>query len=171
MKKHPREKRIRLIAATILLVTVATLSVASAVAFQFYLRTVAENILDSWLKTEAVAIQEGNLLSALSNNRRVVLSSQLVRSVALIDDKSKSYGPEVLAEFGLPSENISRIEIVETGKIDVTDVGLFHVTASYRFPESDNMVVRFDLQPVVLFWTYLGLNSILVSVHPELKTA
>jgi signal transduction histidine kinase/ActR/RegA family two-component response regulator len=150
--------------AAFLIVTAAVFSVALAIALQFYLRAVAREMLDSWLQSQAVAIQEGNLLSSLSNSRRVVLSSQFVRSVGLLDDQLGSSSVESLAHFGVDEGSVVSRGPASAGVIEIADRGVFHVEASYRFAETKNLFVRFVLKPQIFVWSYIGLNVVLLSM-------
>lgn len=57
------------------LFTIAVLTLTTDLFFIFdsYLNSVGKEIAGSWLQSEAVTIQEGNLLSSISKNQRVLL--------------------------------------------------------------------------------------------------
>ena len=110
--------------------------------FDSYLDSVGNEIAGSWLQSEAVAIQEGNLLSSISKNQRVLLSSQFVKGVKLID--TSVAGRSTLIEFGesfFPHFQGN----LQTGRIlSVTD-GFLSRQVLYRIPERPDLILSFKI--------------------------
>jgi len=142
----------------LLIGSMISLVIILGLCFQMYVKSISEDLLLGWLQTEAVSIQEGNLLASLSRNRRMVLSSQLVSSVALVSETSNSEHRDVLAEFG-PSVELSKLRLPSrVGEISTTSASMFRVIASYRFPEDPTLSIYFDVYPKFLVWIFAALN-------------
>jgi hypothetical protein len=91
--------------------------------------------MNSWLQSEAVEIQEGNLLTAVAKNHRVLLSSRFITGVSLVEDPGGSRAPHTLADFGAaPTFADAESLVIAPGKIASERVGLFRYVGSYRFP-------------------------------------
>lgn len=108
--------------------------------FDTYLESVGEEIAGSWLQSEAVAIQEGNLLSSISKNQRVLLSSQFVKGVQLIDSSAPSRG--ALIEFGEPFQPQKHTEL-KAGTVQSFSDGFLSRQVFYRVPERPDLVLSF----------------------------
>ena len=133
-------------------------------AIQIYVRTTGAEIFDSWLQSEAISIQEGNLLSAVSKQSRILLSSNFVTSIKLVETSGGDEGRPLLA-FGPAFSDNALPEA--TGAVAVTARGLFHSQMSYRFPENRTMVLILDVRPKVAIWafvTVLAIMSLLVTL-------
>jgi len=140
----------------------ALLAIAAVVggSIEFYIRTTGMEIFDSWQKSESISIQEGNLLSAVAKQSRILLSSNFVTSIRLIQDSGSSQ--ETLLEFG-PKVN-SDIRAGEIGQPQLRTKGIFHEQIFYRFPENQLMVLVLDLQPSVAWWAFLIVLAVMSTV-------
>ena len=149
------------LAAVAALIALAAL-VAGAI--EIYVRTIGAEIFDSWLQSEAISIQEGNLLSAVSKQSRILLSSNFVTSIKLVETSGAEEGRPLLA-FG-PAFSDNALPMA-TGGVEVTARGLFHSQLAYRFPENRMMVLILDVRPKVALWafvTVLAIMSLLVTM-------
>lgn len=121
--------------------------------FDFYLSSVGEEIVGSWLQSETVAIQEGNLLTTITKNQRVLMSSQFVKGVVLLDTSTTP--PQRLIEFG---SSISTFESqdIEPGKIKVTDSGFLDKKTFYRISHRPELLLIFDIHSSFLVKAFAG---------------
>ncbi len=130
-------------AVTLFSVAVTAAIIGVFLIFDFYLTSVSRELMGSWLQSEAVAIQEGNLLTSITKNQRVLLSSQFVKGVALFDTTVTP--PMRLIEVG------QRIEPVNSAldgseKIQVVGAGFFNKQSIYRIPNKPDLLLVFDVE-------------------------
>lgn len=130
-------------AVTLFSVTVAAAIIGVYFIFDFYLNSVSRELMGSWLQSEAVAIQEGNLLTSITKNQRVLLSSQFVKSVALFDTSVTP--PMRLIEVG---QRIEPVSITSDGseKIQVVGAGFFNKQSIYKIPNRPDLLLIFDVE-------------------------
>lgn len=121
--------------------------------FDFYLSSVGEEIVGSWLQSETVAIQEGNLLTTITKNQRVLMSSQFVKGVVLIDTSTTP--PQRLIEFGSPIPSFEAQEI-ESGKVKVVDSGFLDKKTVYRINHRPELLLIFDIHSSFLVKAFIG---------------
>lgn len=121
--------------------------------FDFYLSSVGEEIVGSWLQSETVAIQEGNLLTTITKNQRVLMSSQFVKGVVLLDTSTTP--PQRLIEFG---SSISTFESqdIEPGKVKVADSGFLDKKTFYRISHRPELLLIFDIHSSFLVKAFAG---------------
>lgn len=124
------------------LFTVAVFILTGALYFIFdtYLDSVGREIAGGWLQSEAVTIQEGSLLSSISKNQRVLLSSQFVKGVKLIDSSSPNRG--ALIEFGESFRPYFQDDL-KAGKILSFTDGFLSRQVLYRVPERPDLILSF----------------------------
>jgi signal transduction histidine kinase/CheY-like chemotaxis protein len=123
---------------------VSIMSSVLTIGLQFYTEKLSKEFLLSWLQSEAVAIQEGNLLTSLSKNQRVLLSSDVVAGIALVrPDPRQKRTSEKLVELGRPFEISPSNLPVRSGYVEVIRSGLFEAIAVYRIPEDPSLSVAF----------------------------
>jgi signal transduction histidine kinase len=140
------------------LFAVAVLILASGlyIIFDLYLDSVGREIVGSWLQSEAVAIQEGNLLSSITKNQRVLLSSQFVKGVNLVDTSTLSN--QSLIEFG----DAFKLEIprdLEPGKVVSLATGFLNRHVYYRVSDRPDLILSFETQSDFLTRGFLGAVS------------
>ena len=124
--------------------------------FDLYLKSVGSEIVGSWLQSEAVTIQEGNLLSSISKNQRVLLSSQFVKGVRLVDTSSSDAGS--LIEFG-ESFRTSVPGDLKPGVISSRPDGFLVRQVFYRVAERPDLVLVFHTQSDFLTRIFLAAVS------------
>ncbi|MCA2961747.1 MAG: response regulator [Silvanigrellales bacterium] len=148
---------------------VAVMAIALASGLQFYTQKLAGEFLESWLQSEAVAIQEGNLLTSLSKNQRVLLSSDVVEGIALLglDQEGREVRDkpiELGSAFQVPGKGIPR----EAGRVHVLPAGLFQAIGVYRLPEDPTLCVAFLAHLrwapwlLVFFVAFVGFATFLI---------
>lgn len=127
--------------------------------FDFYLSSVGEEIVGSWVQSEAIAIQEGNLLSAITKNQRVLMSSQFVKGVVLLDTSINPAQP--LIEFGSKMSNLD-LQAATPGKVQVLDSGFLDKKTLYRISHRPELVLVFDIRSAFLVKAFFGTVFIFV---------
>lgn len=137
-------------------VAVLTLTTGLFFIFDLYLKSVGSEIVGSWLQSEAVTIQEGNLLSSISKNQRVLLSSQFVKGVRLVDTSSIDAGS--LIEFG-ESFRASVPGDLKPGVISSRPDGFLVRQVFYRVAERPDLVLIFHTQSDFLTRIFLAAVS------------
>ena len=126
--------------------------------FDFYLKSVGHELLLSWAKSEAIAIQEGNLLTSTTKNQRVLLSSDYIKEVKLVKIENNMVADR--AHFGDQFEIAQNdIPTVES-EVTTQRVGFLHYRAFYRIPSRDNMYMIFDVHSKILSYAFLGLITL-----------
>ena len=131
-------------AMAIFAIAVVIASASIYVIFDIYLTSVSKELVLSWIRSEAVAIQEGNLLTSISKNQRVLLSSQFVKGVVLLDQSTMP--PQRLIEVG---DRISSPKIVpvSTGDlVEVSNIGFFAKEVGYKVPERPDLFLVFSIE-------------------------
>lgn len=139
--------------ATIFAVTVFVLAAGFYGLFDLYLGSVGKEIAMSWIQSEAVSIQEGNLLSSIAKNQRVLLSSQFVKGVRLLDRSNPTDRP--LIELGETFET-QGLENLNSSELISVVVGFLHRVSVFEIPSQPNLVIFFDIRSDFLIRTYLA---------------
>lgn len=121
--------------------------------FDFYLSSVGEEIVGSWLQSETVAIQEGNLLTTITKNQRVLMSSQFIKGVVLLDTSKTP--PQRLIEFGSSIPTLANQEIAP-GKLKVIDSGFLDKKTFYRINHRPELLLIFDIHSSFLVKAFVG---------------
>lgn len=130
-------------AVTLFSVAITAAIIGVFFIFDFYLTSVSRELMGSWLQSEAVAIQEGNLLTSIAKNQRVLLSSQFVKGVALFDTSANP--PMRLIEVGQRIDPVSNTPD-DSEKIQVVGSGFFNKQSIYRIPNKPDLVLVFDVE-------------------------
>lgn len=130
-------------AVTLFSVAVTAAIIGVFLIFDFYLTSVSRELMGSWLQSEAVAIQEGNLLTSITKNQRVLLSSQFVKGVVLFDTAVTP--PMRLIEVG---QRIEPVNNTSDGSetIQVVGAGFFNKQSIYRIPNKPDLLLVFDVE-------------------------
>lgn len=121
--------------------------------FDFYLSSVGEEIVGSWLQSETVAIQEGNLLSTITKNQRVLMSSQFVKGVVLFDTSVTP--PRRLIEFGSIIPEIKPSDY-RPGEVEVLDSGFLDKKTLFRVKHRPELLLVFDIYSNFLVKAFAG---------------
>lgn len=133
-------------------------------SFDFYLSSVSRELIGSWLQSEAVAIQEGHLLTSVTKHQRVLLSSQFVKGVALLDMSSGS--PVRLIEFGSRIEGTVSAPHGRGEPVRLVNTGFFRKQAVHEITNRPGLLLVFDIESDFLqkffFATIAGLFMLLI---------
>ncbi|MFP5519926.1 MAG: ATP-binding protein [Bdellovibrionia bacterium] len=130
--------------------------------FDLHLKRMTEEMLIGWTKSEAVSIQEGQILSSFAKNQRLLTNSDLVRGVSLINIERNE--PYVEIEFGesLSGSAIQRLKDNDENT-QVISLGRFHKLGAVKIHSPQKFLVVFETKSVFfehVFWwtvTFFGL--------------
>ena len=133
---------------------IAVTSCLVGMSLQLYTEKMTRELLNAWLLTEAVSIQEGNLLTSMTKSKRILLSSDVVRGFVLLRDDGPIEGGSArsLVELGQPFALHSAPRPRSTGTIELSRTGPFEIVASYRLPEDPRMIVAMLAQARSVLW-------------------
>lgn len=119
--------------------------------------------MQNWADTEAISIQEGNLLTSITKTQRFLISSSYIKGVKLVKLEDKSIESKI--EFGKPFDiSNADLENLESG-INQERIGFLHQRAFYPIPQKNGFVLVFDVTSnflIVLFGVSSGLIVFLV---------
>ncbi len=144
-----------------------SLSLTSGLIIHFYINRMGYEVVNAWLESEAISIQEGSFVVGLSRFSRAILTSNVVTTITVFQIKLSKMTP--IASYG---EILSRVDLCKSveHQLDVMTscrVSLFHEVIVYRSSYRPDLVVAFDLQPRVakfLFLLLTGLITIIAGV-------
>lgn len=129
----------------------------------YYLQSVAKELMQNWADTEAISIQEGSLLTSITKTQRFLISSSYVKGVKLVKLENKDIESKI--EFGRPFDiSLDDLENLETG-INQERIGFLHQRAFYQIPQKNGFVLVFDVTSnflILLFGISSGLIVFLV---------
>jgi len=125
-------------------IAVAAVTVGIYFIFDFYLTSVSRELMASWVQSEIVAIQEGHLLTSITKNQRVLLSSQFVKGVVLLDTSVQP--PMRLIEVGQRIEPAHKVSETKDN-VQVVGAGFFEKQSAYRIPRQPELLLIFDVAP------------------------
>ncbi|MBN8541219.1 MAG: hypothetical protein J0L82_12580 [Deltaproteobacteria bacterium] len=129
------------------------------IVFDYYLNSVGREIAGSWLQSEAVAIQEGNLLSSISKNQRVLLSSQFIKGIKLVDSSKQN----AVIEFGEDYDQTVPAKLA-VGKFESLIFGFLSRRVYYRLPVQPDLVLSFQIQSDFLARAFLTTVAAFISL-------
>lgn len=110
----------------------------------YQLGSVAKELMLNWAQTEAVAIQEGNLLTSITKTQRFLISSSYIKGVRLVEVDQGVIEPKI--EFGRPFD-LSRNELNNLSQeLTQNRTGFLHQRAFYKIPNKQNFILAFDVQ-------------------------
>ena len=140
-------------------VAVLVLTTGLYVVFDYYLDSVGKEIASSWLQSEAVEIQEGNLLSSISKNQRVLMSSQVIKGIKLVDSRTGT----ALIEFGEDYESAFPTSLA-LGTLESHAQGFLYRRLFYRLPSQGDLVVSFQTHSDFLTRAFLATVATFVAL-------
>lgn len=109
----------------------------------YYLQSVAKELMSNWAEIEAISIQEGNLLTSITKTQRFLISSSYVNGVRLV----KFENGELIAkiEFGEPFDlNIGDVDHL-LNNLTQKRIGFLHQRAYYKIPLQPGFILVFDV--------------------------
>lgn len=112
--------------------------------FDLYQKTVAEEMLTSFLKAEAVSIQEGNLLSSVAKNQRMLLSSQFVKGIVLLDCGVQP--PKQLMILGSGQQVVRCFDHLSTDSVSVMSSGFLKAFSAQEIKGQNHLQLIFHIE-------------------------
>lgn len=145
--------------------TLFTLAAVAAIAgvyaiFDIYLTSVSRELVSSWLQSEAVALEEGQLLGSITKNQRVLLSSQFVRGATLFDLSASP--PLKLIEVGSKIDSPTGKLTTSDAQPEVERAGFFHKHVLYQIPNHQELLLVFDVESKFLQTFFYGTTAALL---------
>lgn len=134
----------------------------SVIIFQFFLKMSADEIINSWLKSEKVNIQQGNLLSAVSRSQNLLIGGGFAKGIRL--SKNTDGSVIELITMGIEEENFIN-KPSQIGIIEWTHARFFKWNARYTFPNDPTLTISFlfySSKWVTFFWSYIALILLLI---------
>ena len=129
--------------------------------FDHYLSSTAKETIMAWTKGEENSIIEGNLLSSITKTQKILLSSEIIKGVAVLDGTDKRQRP--LIEFG---ERIN-FEKINLDSANIQNAGLFKKYLLVTAPNNPDIKIGFSIYSVKinnLFWITSALFSVLTLI-------
>jgi signal transduction histidine kinase len=136
----------RLTPYSTLSLTVVSLSLLIALFFLFdsYVNRVAIETMANWKRAEEISIMEGNLLSSVTKNQKIMLSSDFLKGVLLIDYDKPQQLEQIMFGDRIDISAI-RSESIGTNNIEVIRVGLFKRYVLANIPNQPSMMIAFSI--------------------------
>lgn len=126
--------------------------------FDHYVESVGIETVTAWAKNEENSIIEGNLLSSVTKAQKMLLSSEVVKGVAIFDLSDPQQGP--LVEFG---ERIRQLS-ADNSETQIATTGFLRKMYSIKSPSDKNLEIVFSIYSKKinsLFWVTSGVFAIL----------
>ncbi len=148
----------------IYLAVVLSVTLASYGICDYYLASIGKELMLSWAKTEAVSVQEGNLLSSITKTQRFLLSSDYVKGVALVrlNNGQLSRRIEYGQLFSINPDEITDSQFKD--QIVQKRLGFLHQRVYYKIPSENHFYLVFDVSSDFLKHVFLGFTSMLILV-------
>lgn len=130
----------------ILLGVACILILVSYGILEYYSQKMGLSIYKGWRQTEALSIQQGNLLTAIAKSQRSLIESDILVGISLYeydhDQPAISYG--ALAHNSLPKTYISgHYPFIKKN-------GIFSFTVVDKIESNQNFLIAFDFKPKIL---------------------
>lgn len=120
----------------------------------YYLQSIAHELMLNWVRNESALIQEGNLLTSSTKNQRFLLSSDYIQAIKLIRIKENQISERLHfgKSFDIKENDIPLID----SEITLKRVGFLHSRAFYQIPNRKEMLMVFDIESKVLNAVFFG---------------
>lgn len=116
----------------------------------------------NWAKTEALAIQEGNLLTSVTKSQPYLISSNYVKGVQLLKQNENGFATRISLGAQFTPHPPMDGELKDTPV--VRRIGFLHSQVFYRVPSEQGFVLAFDLESPVLTFAFFGSVAVLVLI-------
>jgi len=145
----------------VFLIIVMILSTAIYILCDFYLNSLGKELMTNWSKTEATAVQEGNLLTSVAKSQPYLMASNYVQGIQLlsIDESGKA---SQMITFGDPFT--FNVKSIASSEPIVDRTGFLHSQVYMEIPGKRNFLLVFDMGSSALNTLFFGSVSILVLV-------
>ncbi len=121
--------------------------------FLFQTREVSQELVRNWLQAEAVNIQQGNLLSSVTKNHRVLMQSDFITGISVLH-KDRN-GPPLL-QLGQISRH-RNLKHLSPGEIETYLVDPISIGVAHRFSHDPGLQIQFLVRSKTLFWAIIIL--------------
>lgn len=132
-------------------------------SLNLYSHKVGLDIYRGWKESEIINVQQGNLLAAVTKAQRILVGSDHLSGILLIDLEDN----KTLIEYG---QAFPAMEITPSERVNVYPNGLFSFTVAEVINQNRPFLLRFDFRPkflpivFVLFFIMIFVFSILLWV-------
>ena len=109
------------------------------VLFDHYISSAANEAVMSWVKGEENSIIEGSLLSSMTKTQKILLSSEFIKGLVVIDQTDQNLRP--LIEFGQRID----LEPVRLDKSRIQNTGFLKKYLLLDAPNSPNLKIVFSI--------------------------
>ncbi|MEN0059411.1 MAG: HAMP domain-containing sensor histidine kinase [Bdellovibrio sp.] len=166
--KYPRRTQLILLSLGL----IVAISWFSYIVVDFYIKSTATAVIESWLESEAVNLQQENYLSSVAKSQRILLSSEFINGLHLV--KVEPRGTTQLIQIGKVPHDISWS--CPQSRIEAQTAGLFSYRFLHCFEKNPEMRISFFSENPVFTWIFLSviliislfltaLISIMIALH------
>lgn len=128
----------------------------------YYLQSVTKELMLNWAETEAIAIQEGNLLTSITKTQRFLISSSYIKGVRLVKFEDDEFVPKI--EFGSPFDiNVQDVQDL-TDNLTQERIGFLHQRAYYKIPQQPGFILAFDVSSNFLTLLFFISSTTIVAL-------
>lgn len=127
----------------IYLIIVLVMSLAFYAICDYLLHSVAKELMNYWVATESIYVQEGNLLTSVTKVQRTLNNSSYIKSLKLVNvENNKVYSEfEAGERYDLEPSVFSNI----SKGINQFRIGFLQERVIYKIPSKENMYLVFDV--------------------------
>ncbi len=129
--------------------------------YGYYLKHMAQQLVENWLRIEQVSIQQGNIFSSLATSNRILMSSGSIRSVMLFDVQHNQINE--MASYG-EYMTVSDIPDMDAGSIESIFYGPYQVQTFVKFEERPNLVAVFRTESSDVLAIFIFVLSLLTLI-------
>ncbi|MCB0369940.1 MAG: hypothetical protein KDD45_11020 [Bdellovibrionales bacterium] len=124
------------------------------ILFDQYISSTAQEAISAWIKSEENSIIEGNLLSSITKTQKILLSSEIIKGVAILDLSDSQDRP--LIEFG---ERIyfNKINLAQK---DIQNYGLFKKYIILNTPSNSHLRIIFSIYSDKIVFLFLMTSAL-----------
>ncbi len=126
----------------------------------YYLQSISKELTSNWVQTEAIAIQEGNLLTSITKTQRFLISSSYIKGVRLVKIERGQLQPKI--EFGEPFKLSYRDVSILPENLTQERIGFLHQRAFLKIPQREDFILVFDVKSNFLNLLFAVSSSIIV---------
>ena len=133
--------------------------------FNYYVQETSLDFLNNWLQAEGISIAEGNLLTSVTKNQRVLLFSDLIRGISLVDLSTPDRQEQIHSGEVIDAAAIRDLGV--PGKANIQSIGFFKKLSYTRIPgHEDLMIIFYVFSKSVqqLFFVSCGIFLALIGV-------
>jgi signal transduction histidine kinase len=126
----------------------------------YYLNSIGTEMMLDWTKSEAVSVQEGNLLTSVTKSQPYLASSNYVKGVELLKASDGQFSSRIA--LGARFEPKLHDAGIPTNRPVIKRIGFLHSQVAYRIPSNPEFVLVFDLESPILNFVFFGSIAVLI---------